>query len=184
MTDRRSSVVALGLAVATLAAAGCRKKPPPDPTAGDPGALATAAPRPSAAPADRTAPDELAEGTDVAFGLKLPRGMLIQARFTDLLMAKGVVPADKVTNYIRQRVDVTPEHVVTGPAKTIFSKVAIKASPGRLYGIEVVSTGTFTEVEVRDVTPPLVPKGASEEDLWRKSGLRPDGSQIDPLHTE
>ena len=183
MTDRRSSVVALGLAVATLAAAGCRKKPPPDPTLGDPGALPTAAPTASA-PADRTTPDELAEGTDVAFGLKLPRGMLIQARFTDLLMAKGVVPADKVTNYIRQRVEVTRDHVVTGPAKTIFSKVSIKGSPGRLYGIEVVSTGTFTEVEVRDVTPPLVPKGASEEDLWRKSGLRPDGSQIDPLHTE
>jgi hypothetical protein len=46
------------------------------------------------------------------------------------------------------------------------------------------STAFRTQMVVRDVTPPPVPSGETDEDRWRRAGLRPDGRLLDPKHME
>ena len=65
-------------------------------------------PSASAAPPktpDRLGPGELAEGKTSLFGLKLPLGMELEARFETSAHASGLVSAEQLSNYVRHRVD-------------------------------------------------------------------------------
>lgn len=164
--------------LASLAAPGCRadEQPPPPPAAS-----AAAAPAPR--PVDHLAPGELAEGTEQAFGLPVPRRMGVKLRFHDEVVASGDVPAEQLANYVRQRV--LAEKVETGPAKTVFSRATVKSAPQRMLQIDVVSRrGRQTDLVVRDVTRVPAEPGLSEEERWRRKGLKPDGSPIDPTRLE
>lgn len=134
----------------------------------------------SLVPIDRALPGELAEGTELAFGLPLPRVMKARNTFEDVLFAWGPVPADQVANYVRQRV--VAEKVETGAAKTLFSRATVKARPGLLISVEVLSHGQDTELQVRDVTPKPAKQGQDPEDRWRELGFKPDGTPLDPEH--
>lgn len=162
-----------------LAALGCRAKRGPD----DEHALPPSPPAPAAsilAPVDRALPGELAEGTERAFGLLLPRVMKLQGGFDNVVFASGDVPADEVANYVRQRV--TADKVETGAAKTLFSRASVKAQPGPLISIEVLSHGGTTEMQVRNVTPKPTKEGQDQEERWRELGFKPDGTPLDPEH--
>src|SRR5690606_25971313 len=91
------------IALATLAGCDAEEVMPP-------GTLkAPASARP---PLDRLAAGELAEGRAAAFGLRLPRELVIDARFPGEVHASGPVAAESVANYVRARVDVS--HVEIG----------------------------------------------------------------------
>jgi hypothetical protein len=139
------------------------------------------APAPTA-PVDRTLPDELAEGKDRAYGLVLPRRMMVTRRFSDSIFAAGQVSAAQVSNYVRQRV--VAERVETGPVKTVFSRATSRLDPGRVMRIEVVSRGAETEILVRDETPPPVKPGLTDAERWREAGFNPDGTPVDPSRFE
>ena len=86
-----SRVAGTLLLAAALVAWGCKDK-----------AKSGAAPSASAsAPrhVDELAPGELAEGTDRAFDLPIPRRMRIDATFPDAVFAQGPVAAEHVANY-------------------------------------------------------------------------------------
>src|SRR4051794_12396343 len=106
--SRLARGAAAGL-VALAIGPGCRTRRAPE---SDGEAPTVALPRP-APPVDQLLPGELAEGTEVAFGLKLPRKMQVSARFADVVVGKTDVPSDQVANYVRQRV--SADRVVTGP---------------------------------------------------------------------
>jgi hypothetical protein len=129
---------------------------------------------------DRTLPGELAEGSDVAFGLALPRILRVKGRFEGVVYAEGAVSREQVANFVRQRV--TADKVETGPAKTVFSRVTVRGHPGPILAVAVTSVGGTAELEVRDVTPKKVEDVATPDDRWRKLGLNPDGSPLDPTH--
>lgn len=175
--DRRLlSHAAAPLALA-LALGGCRGKRAPEDQHADPPSPRLAA---SAAPlpVDRALPGELAEGSARAFGLLLPRVMIVSARFDDVVFAKGDAPQDQVANYVRQRV--TADQIVTGPEKTVFSRAVVKSTPGTLVAISVLARDGRTEIEVRNVTPKPAKDGLSPDERWRELGLNPDGSPLDP----
>ena len=157
---------------------GCRGGDAPAPPP-----VASAAPAPPATTAvDQVAPGELAEGAELAFGFPIPRRMEIRARFPDAVFAIGEIPADQVANYVRKRI--IAENVETGPAKTVFARATTKSAPARRIQIEVVSRSHRTELVVRDETRPPPEEGLTEEERWRRKGLKPDGSPLDPTRLE
>jgi hypothetical protein len=173
---RSAAIAAL---VASVALAGCRgKRLAEDEHAPAPPTARTSSEEPP--PVDRALPGELAEGTQRAFGLALPRVMTVKGRFDDVVFAACDAPADQVANYVRHRV--TTDKIVTGPEKTVFTRATVRGHPGTLVAISVVSYGNRTELEVRDVTPKQAQPGLSSDDRWRELGLTPEGDPIDPTH--
>ena len=150
---------------------GCDRGPgPPSPSS-------SASSRPKTP--DRLAPGELAEGKGTLFGLKLPVGMQVDAHFPHSAHASGIVSAEQLTNYVRQRVEVA--RVELAASGTIFEQSIIKGSdPARRYRIEVSSKGRSSKLSVHwlnPAKPPPVP-GLSEEKRWERAGITPDGKLI------
>lgn len=168
----------LAVGVGSLVA-GCRR-PPDDAPPASRGAT-TAPPPLSALPPDHLAPGELPEGTETAFGLALPRGFTVTARFDDSIFARGQSSPENVTNYVRRRVEAGATDV--GPSRTVFGGARAKGKPNAPFvRIEVVEIPGGTEIVVRDLTPPPIEKGLSEEERWKKAGLKPNGEVLDPTH--
>lgn len=130
-------------------------------------------------PLDRLAPGELVPGSAEAFGFVAPRQLRLERRFPDAAHFAGQASAEAVANYVRERVSV--ERVEVGVARTVFPKVIIKGGDqNKFYRIEVVRDGPMTRVVIRDITVPAAPEGLSEEERWKRAGLRPDGKPLDP----
>jgi hypothetical protein len=147
-----------------------RAEPPPAP-----------APAPSAsAPVDRLEPNEIPEGTLLAFGLKLPRGMTLAYQGPDEVHAVGGLAPERVANYVRKHVQV--EAVELGAARTVFDRARVLGdATGRPVRIEVMHYDHGTKMVVRNLAPPKVlDPELSPEDRWRKFGLDPNGNIIDP----
>src|SRR5262249_26919273 len=158
--------------VVLTAASGCHKQ--------------RAEPSPAAAsskPVDRALPDELAEGTESAFGLPVPRRMRVDARFPDAVFASGNVGPELVAKYIRERVEAA--RAEARGTNVIFAEARIRApataenAPQRVVRIEITERAGRTELVVRDQTRPPSADGLSEEERWKRLGLRPDGRPLD-----
>jgi hypothetical protein len=165
-----ASVLAIALVPACRGRSDDTSAPPPGPIE---------APRP---PVDTLEPGELAEGSEKAFGLPIPRAMLLEARFPDAVFATGDLAPELVSNYIRKRV--VSEGVETGPAKTVFPRATLKDAPASVVHIEVVARGRVTSLVIRDVTRPPAKDGLSEEQRWKELGLTPQGEPLDPTQLE
>jgi hypothetical protein len=162
----------LACVACVFALAGCKGDPPPP----APAPARTAAAAPPAV--DRVDPEEVPEGAEKAFGLPIPRAMSVDARFPDAVRAHGRVPLDAMANYVRARV--VAERVETGPAKTVFSRATLKASPEKMLRVEVVAFGDRTEMIVRDVTRPPSADVVKPTDPWNKPGFDPKDRRADP----
>lgn len=125
---------------------------------------------------------ELAEGTVDAFGLRLPRGMRLEASFDDALFAGGAFSLERVSNYLRKRVEA--EHVETAAKKTVFRHATLEGSKVVLH-IEVLAASVNkVQVIVRNETPKPPTQGLSEEQRWKQVGLGPDGKRVLPAANE
>ena len=167
---RRIALIALALLAACKGGSDPSSEPPPAPVE---------APRP---PVDKLEPGELAGGSEKAFGLAIPRGMRIEARFPDAVFAAGEIAPDIVASYIRKRV--VSEGVEKSLVKTVFPRATLKDAPTGVVHIEVVARGTSTSLVVRDVTRPPAKDGLSEEQRWKELGLTPRGEPLDPTQLE
>jgi hypothetical protein len=128
---------------------------------------------------DRLAPGELAEGKSEMYGLFLPRGVRVKARFPKEAHASGRVSVGALSAYVRKRVDV--QHVELAKGRTVFPNARVKGGPqDKLFRIEVVAgRGGTTTLLMRDLTRPAAPQGISEQERWRRAGLTPDGKILD-----
>jgi hypothetical protein len=161
--------------LAALACGGCKKRRPTE-------VEAPVASSSAELPVDRALPGELAEGPEQAFGLTLPRVMVVRGRFDDIVYGVAEVTPDKVANYIRARV--SADKVETGPAKTVFPRVTVRGQPGVELAIQVLSHGGSTELQIRNLSLVKMTPGLSEDQRWRAAGLKPDGTPLDPTHLE
>jgi hypothetical protein len=137
--------------------------------------------QPSALPADHLAPGELAEGTEKAFGLTLPRAFRVTRRFDTSVFSMGNVAPEYAANYVRRRIDAEATEV--GPTRTIFVKAHVRGGdPNVVLHVEVTEAAAGAEIVVRNVTPAPVEPGLSEEERWKRQGLKPNGQVADPTH--
>jgi len=184
---RLAAAVALSLFTAALA--GCRKQAPLAERQAAPGAsLAAPSAEPGTeakggpSPVDRLGPHELPPGTETIYGLTLPEGLRLVAHFPRVAHAVGSLSPEEVANYIRDRVDV--RRIELGAVGTVFPRVRVKGGdPQRYLRIEVNVAGDGTELVVRDISPmPELPRDPTltEEERWRRAGLRPDGTPLNP----
>jgi hypothetical protein len=157
-------------ATVALVLVACRKEQAPSPRP---------VPAPVASTAlDRLLPGELAEGTDRAMGLIVPRDMHFERVFDDSALARGRGGADARANYVRVRVDAATVEI--GAARTLFPKAHVKGQPeGKTVRIEVIREADSTVLYLRDTTPPAIPPGLTEDERWRKEGVVP-GKPFNP----
>jgi hypothetical protein len=174
---RRTTCALLGW-LACAACSACQKDEESVAVA-DAGAT-TAAPSPP--PRDHLVPGELIEGSEVAFGLRLPRGTKLESVFPQQVIATCAAKAADVANYIRPRVAMG--HVSVGAASTIFERVQLPVNPGRelVIRVEEAATGAGSRITLRDVTPPPVDPSLTDEERWRQVGMKPGGHVVDPTH--
>ncbi len=132
---------------------------------------------------DRLPPGELLEGEEDVFGFAIPKPMKIRAHFGDSVHLAGVVPPGTIEGYISARVNAS--RVEVAGQRTTYPEVTIKGGdPKRVYQIDVISHGDEVRMVIRDMTPlPAIP-GLTEEERWKRAGLKPNGELIDPKRLE
>ena len=132
-------------------------------------------------PPDRLDPGELPEGTVSAFGLLLPRSFHVEREFDGVVYFIGQGGTEQVSNYIRKRVDART--IELGPGRTIFASVHLNdptKNNNKPLRIEVGESPRGTEIILRDLTPAPKDPLLTEEERWKKAGMKPTGGLIDP----
>jgi hypothetical protein len=178
---RRTICGLYALLAVSAACISCEKDEPP--TLGS--TVAPVAATPTAAPRDHLVPGELLEGSEQAFGLRLPRGTRVESVFPQQIVAACEAKATDVANYIRPRVSMGT--VSVGAASTMFERVQIPVNPGRelVIRVEEAATGSGSRITVRDITPPPADPSLTDEERWRQVGLTPGGGHVaDPTHLQ
>lgn len=165
---------ALGASLAVLASCGrsAPSAPPPEPSA--------AALPPSAAPLppDRTLPDELAQGESRVAGLWLPSGFRVDRVFEAQTHVRGPASPEQTANYLRRRLEAG--RVDVGPNRTIFSAARPRGQGGPELRVEVNAIGGSTEIVIIELRPAPVDPNLTEEERWRRAGMKPSGGLLDP----
>jgi hypothetical protein len=133
-------------------------------------------------PADRLAPGQLIEGDVSIFGLQLPERTRVQAAFRESASTVGAYSPEDLAAYLKRRLDVS--HVEIAGAKILFPRVRVRGNTTRLFRIEISPSPEGTELRLRDITPPTPIPGLTEEERWRKAGMKPNGELIDPQGLE
>jgi hypothetical protein len=176
----RAKVAAAAMAVVASGFA-CKRAPPP-PVDDGVNAIASVPPPVESVPVDHLAPDELVEGPAKAFGLKLPRGMLVKAAYADVVYAQGPVALRPLVHYFRSRL--RDGGLREGEAAATFDHVHVPGSPGLELSVRVESLPGGARVVMRDTTPPLLPLLPDDDARKRAVGLTPEGRLLDPTHLE
>ena len=176
---RGPAVVALPAAVVALAlGVACGRDDP---------IRVTSTPRPPKpvveTPVDRLAPGEIEPSDELAFGLPIPKGMRVRARFEGETIVEGTIDHDELVEYLKRRL--TTSHVTYEPDRVVFDDVTLRDAPtgedeGRTLRIEIRAKRKMIKMRVLDTTPPPSIKGLTETERWRRVGLNPDGSPLDP----
>jgi hypothetical protein len=162
---------------ATVATHGCQRSPASDAPAG-----AAANSVHTAVPTDHLAPGELLEGAERAFGLPLPRGMRVDARFVDAVYASGPVLLHPFVQYVRSRLQ--GGDLREGETSATFEHVSVGGQPARELRLHASSAAGIVHVAIQDTTAPPPPNLPDEKARWRQVGLTPEGRLADPTHLD
>ncbi len=166
---RLISAVAIGIAATCGACSSCKR--PPEKTD---------------LPPDHLAPNEVVESKEKAFGLPLPRVSEVKARFATTVHVTSTLTAEELTNFVRSRSKggkATP-----GATSTFLEGVTPRDDEKKRLTIEIRSfrraDGTRSEMVVRDTTPAPTEPGLTDEERYRRAGLKPDGTLLDPKNLQ
>lgn len=138
--------------------------------------------RASAAPVDHLAPGELLEGTDKAFDVTLPRGMRIDGTFADLIMASGQMAVHPLAAYFRAHLE--NGDLREGDTSATFDHVTAPGKPERPLSVHIAKAGDGVHVDIRDVTPVVLPQLPDDTARLKRVGLTPNGRLLDPTHLD
>jgi hypothetical protein len=133
-------------------------------------------------PVDHLAPGELVEGTEQAFGVKLPRGMHIEAAFVDVVYAQGPALLHPAVEYFRARLRDGGLH--EGERAAMFEHVHVPGKPGVELSLRVEPATGGLRVVLRDTTPAVLPVLPDDGARRRAVGLTPEGRLLDPTHLD
>lgn len=138
--------------------------------------------RPQARSPDRLPPGELLEGPDEFFGFSVPRGMRGQLKAPGLVEITGRADFDKLATYTKDRIAV--RHAEMLEDRLIFRNARILGTKDRLFDLTVSRQRLGSRLEILEITKKPGTKGLSEEERWKRAGLKPGGGLIDPNSME
>jgi hypothetical protein len=176
VTRARAAVAA---AATALAFGACHARHADDDAVPAVGSSAGAAAHP---PVDHLAPGELVEGTEQAFGLTLPRDLVITGNFVPVVYASGRLAVHPVVQYLRARLEGGDLH--EGQASATFEHVAVRGKPGVELTVHVNASVAGVRVEMRNTTPVPAPPMANDAERLKHVGLTPTGRFLDPTHLD
>lgn len=180
MTARGCGLLGFGLAFALLA---CARGPADDGPQSRPGAAQPeGAPEPAVTPVDHLAPGELAEGTQTAFAIALPRDLQVRRSYVDELVAEGPVSVHALVRYLATRLE--GGDLREGNESATFEHVAARGQPDLELLVRVTSFMGGSRLEIHKVMHPPASHLPDEASRWRQVGLTPQGRLIDPSHLE
>jgi hypothetical protein len=132
---------------------------------------------------DHLAPGELVEGTQLAFGVPLPREIQIEQSFVDLVRAKGPVGVHSLAAYFTARLE--GGGLREGSEAATFEHVRPRGRPEPELVVRIAARlgGAFVEIQ-KVATPASAEPSLDEVTRWRRSGLTPKGKIIDPTHLD
>jgi len=168
---------AFSATILVLGVGACHARPPPD---ADPQPAPTVSSAPP--PVDHLAAGELAEGTEHAFGLTLPRALQVTGNFVPVVYASGPLTVHPVVQYLSARLEGGDLH--EGPGSATFEHVAVRGKPGVELSIHVDASLAGVRLEMRNTTPVPALNLANDAERWKHVGLTPSGRVIDPTHLD
>jgi hypothetical protein len=177
----RRTIGAAGFTVIAALPGACHRSSPAGETPTAAASAAAVRETPSV-PADHLAPGELLEGKDKAFDVILPRGLQVDGRFADEVMASGPVALHPLVAYFQAHVQ--SGGLSEGATSATFDRVMAPDKPERLLSVHMVKVGDGVHVDIRDVTPLKVPPLPDEPARWKQVGLTPNGRLLDPTHLD
>lgn len=146
------------------------------------GATASAAPLVASAtlPPDRLAPGELRASSQLAFGFPIPDGMTVDRAFPTAIHLVGEVSVQGLIRYVQERTT-TGNPELRGNSFH-FSSVKLSGTDDkRTFAVEISSQLRTTRLTLTDITPTAIggPPAQSDEERWRRAGLKPSGEPLD-----
>jgi hypothetical protein len=134
----------------------------------------------STPPLDHLAPGELQASAEFAFGFPIPTTMRIERAFPNAVHLVGEVEVQGLIRYVQAHAQ-TKTLELKGNAM-VFESVRFKAAgPTRLYRIEITGRGPTTRMLIKDDTLTDSPPepGLTDEERWRRAGMKPNGEPLD-----
>jgi hypothetical protein len=138
--------------------------------------------RPEAKSADRLPPGALLEGSEEFYGFAVPRGMKGRVVAPGIVEITGRADFDLLASYTKDRIAV--RHAEMLPDQLIFRNARILGTPEKVFDLTVSRQRPGSRLEIHEITKRAAPKGLSEEERWKRAGLRPSGGLIDPSAME
>lgn len=137
----------------------------------------------SAVPADHLALDELVDGKEQAFGVLLPRGLTVEQRFVEEVIATGSMSVHSLVGYFQPRL--TGGSLREGERSATFEHVTTPGTPPQTdLTIHIAALVGKTRVEVSATPLHEAPVLPDEESRWKQVGLTPEGKVLDPTHLQ
>lgn len=170
--------LALLLAGALAAACNATRTADMDP-AGDGGGVPV---KPPVIPADHLAAGELLEGSEEAYGIKLPQGVVVNEAFSKETDASGAVALHPLVDYFRAHVH--DGDLREGDSSATFEHVTAPGRPEPLLQIHLAMSRDVIKIVIRDETPPVLPPLPDDAARFKRAGLTPSGRILDPTHLD
>jgi hypothetical protein len=137
---------------------------------------------PPVLPADHLADGELLEGTAIALGVTLPRGIKIDETFGTTVYASGSVRLHPFVEYLRAHLK--DGELREGEASATFKDVTPAGKDGPRLTIHLGRVRDYIQVDMHDETPPVLPPLPDDAARWKRVGLTPSGRIMDPHHLD
>ena len=169
-----AEIAILSLFISVLAL-GCSREEQVNKTEGSPlsagsGVLKAQAP-------DRLPAGQLLEGEEVAFGLRIPKGMKL-TKTRKLARASGNVNFDDLSDYVKDRL--VARHAEMFGGRLVFPQAKVRGNLEGLYEVTLINGGREQVLLIQDIERPPATVGLSQAERWKRAGLKANGELVDP----
>jgi hypothetical protein len=92
--------------------------------------------------------------------------------------ARGNVHFDDLTDYVKARISARHAEMLDG--QLVFPNARIRGNSHNVFEVTISKMPQGAMLQIKDETKPPGTPGLTEEQRWKRAGLRPSGELIDP----